>query len=174
MGTHTIFRDLRPALYNARPFFEGAPPGQHTAMQALTQHLIQHPYLAAAAVILLAAVIVMETRARARGASGVSPGEAVRLMNKGALVIDVRSNDAFAAGHIGDARNIAAADLPAQAESLKRFREKPVVICCDTGVISGGAARRLAALGFTQVANLRGGLNAWRQDNLPLVKDTRG
>jgi rhodanese-related sulfurtransferase len=65
-------------------------------------------------------------------------------------------------------------DLPGQAEALKRFREKPVLICCDTGVISGGAARRLSGLGFTQVANLRGGLNAWRRDNLPLIKDPRG
>jgi rhodanese-related sulfurtransferase len=94
-------------------------------------------------------------------------------MNKGGLVIDVRANDAFAAGHIGEARNIAAAELPNQADALKRYKDKPVVLCCDTGVISGGAARRLAALGFTQVANLRGGLNAWRQENLPLIKGAR-
>jgi rhodanese-related sulfurtransferase len=143
-------------------------------MQELTQHLILHPYLVAGALVLLGAVIVTEVRQRSRSSGGVTPTQTVQLMNRGALVIDVRGNDAFAAGHIGDARNIAAADLPAQAEALKRFREKPVVVCCDTGVISGGAARRLAALGFTQVASLRGGLNAWRQENLPLIKGARG
>jgi rhodanese-related sulfurtransferase len=143
-------------------------------MQTLTQHLMLHPYLVAGAVIMLVAVIMMEMRSRAQGSGGVTPTQAIQLMNKGALVIDVRPNEAFTAGHIGDARNIAAADLPAQADSLKRFREKPVVLCCDTGVIAGSAARRLAALGFTQVASLRGGLNAWRQDNLPLIKGARG
>jgi rhodanese-related sulfurtransferase len=142
-------------------------------MQELTRHLLLHPYLVALAAVLLVAVIVTELRTRGQTSSGVSPMQTIQLMNKGALVIDVRANDAYATGHIGDARNIAATDLPTQAESLKRYREKPVVVCCDTGVISGGAARRLAALGFTQVANLRGGLNAWRQENLPLIKGSR-
>jgi rhodanese-related sulfurtransferase len=142
-------------------------------MQDLTQHLILHPYLVAGAVLLLAAVIVTEVRMRAHGSGAVTPTQVIQLMNKGALVIDVRGSDAYAAGHIGEARNIAAADLPAHAESLKRYRDKPLVLCCDTGVISGGAARKLAALGFTQVANLRGGLNGWRQENLPLNKGAR-
>jgi len=142
-------------------------------MQELTQHLMLHPYLTALAAILLVAVIVTELRSRGQGSAGVSPTQTIQLMNKGALVIDVRANDAFAGGHIGEARNIAAADLPNQADTLKRFKDKPVVLCCDTGVISGGAARKLAALGFTQVANLRGGINAWRQENLPLNKGAR-
>ena len=143
-------------------------------MNELTQHLILHPYLSAGALVLLVAVIVIEVRTRSQSSGGVTPTQAIQLMNNGALVIDVRSNDQFAAGHITDARNIAAADLPAQADSLKRFRDKPVVLCCDTGVIAGAAVRRLASLGFTQVASLRGGLNAWRQDNLPLIKGARG
>jgi rhodanese-related sulfurtransferase len=142
-------------------------------MQDLTQHLILHPYLVAGAVVMLAAVIFTEVRMRAHGSGAVTPMQAIQLMNKGALVIDVRSSDAYAAGHIGEARNIAAADLPAQADSLKRYRDRPVVLCCDTGVISSGAARKLTALGFTQVANLRGGLNGWRQENLPLNKGAR-
>ena len=142
-------------------------------MQDLTQHVILHPYLVVGAVILLGAVIVTEVRMRGHGSGAVTPMQAIQLMNKGALVIDVRGGEAYAAGHIGDARNILAADLPAQAESLKRYRDKPVVLCCDTGVISGGAARKLTALGFTQAVNLRGGLNGWRQENLPLNKGAR-
>jgi rhodanese-related sulfurtransferase len=142
-------------------------------MQQLTQHLMLHPYLAAFAAILLVAVIVTELRSRGASSGGVSPMQTVQLMNKGALVIDLRAQEAFAAGHIGEARNIAAADLSGQAESLKRYKDKPVVVCCDTGSVSAGAVRQLASLGFTQVANLRGGLQAWRQDNMPLIKGTR-
>ena len=143
-------------------------------MHELTQHLIRHYFLAGGALFVLVAVIVTEMRARSQSSGSVTPTQAIQLMNKGALVIDVRSHDQYAAGHIGEARNITAADLPAQADSLKRFRDKPIVLCCDTGVIAGGAARRLAGLGFTQVAALRGGLNGWRQDNLPLIKGARG
>jgi len=75
-------------------------------MQELTQHLLLHPYLAALAAVLLVAVIVTELRNRGQGSGGVSPTQTIQLMNKGALVIDVRANDAYAAGHIGDARNI--------------------------------------------------------------------
>lgn len=143
-------------------------------MQELTQYFTLHPVLAIGALGMLLTVIMYELRARSQSFSGLSPMQAIQLMNKGALVIDVRPTEAFATGHIGPARNIAAGDLPGQAESLKRFREKPVLICCDTGVISGGAARTLTGLGFTQVTNLHGGLNAWRRDNLPLIKDVRG
>lgn len=142
-------------------------------MQELTQHLALHPYLAALAALLLVAVIVNEVRSRGQGSGGVSPMQTIQLMNQGGVVIDVRGNEAFAAGHIGESRNIAATDLANQADALKRYRDKPVVVCCDTGVVSGSAVRSLAALGFTQVARLSGGLNAWRRENLPLIKGAR-
>ena len=56
------------------------------------------------------------------------------------------------------------------AESLKKYRDKPVIVCCESGMRSGAAARVLKAQGFAKVVNLRGGLAAWRTENLPLVK----
>ena len=61
-------------------------------------------------------------------------------------------------------------EIATSAESLKRNKDKPVITCCDTGMNGGTAARELGKLGFTKVFNLRGGLSAWRQDNLPLVR----
>jgi rhodanese-related sulfurtransferase len=43
-------------------------------------------------------------------------------------------------------------------------------VYCDGGFTSAGAARALRASGFTKVVTLNGGLNSWRQENLPLVK----
>ena len=48
--------------------------------------------------------------------------------------------------------------------------EKPVIVYCDAGSTSAGAARQLRASGFNKVVTLSGGLNSWRQENLPLVK----
>ena len=43
-------------------------------------------------------------------------------------------------------------------------------MCCDSGSMAGAAVRTLTRAGFKNVFSLRGGLAAWRQDNLPVVK----
>jgi rhodanese-related sulfurtransferase len=55
-------------------------------------------------------------------------------------------------------------------ETLKRHKEKPVIVYCDGGSLANSAVRQLAAQGFTKAVSLRGGLSAWRADNLPLAK----
>jgi rhodanese-related sulfurtransferase len=139
-------------------------------MNRLIEFAGNHPYLVAAAVLMLIIVIVSEMRARIQEFAAVAPTDAIRMMNHGALVIDVRDSTAFESGHIVDARNMPLKELATSAEGLKRNKDKPVITCCDTGMNGGTAARELGKLGFTKVFNLRGGLGAWRQDNLPLVR----
>jgi len=139
-------------------------------MNRFFEYSTQHPFLVAAAVILAVLAIVIEIRERAKGSSMVGTGDAVRLANGGALMLDVREPAEYEAGHIIDARSIPAKEVAGKADSLKRYKEKPVVIYCETGFASAAAAKALKTLGFTKVATLRGGLKSWRQDNLPLVK----
>jgi rhodanese-related sulfurtransferase len=143
-------------------------------MQRLLEYIGHHPYLAAGAVSAGIALIFYEVRARIQSFAALSAMQAVRLMNQGALVLDLRAKESFDAGHIGDARNVPAAALESQAESLKKWRDKTVITYCDSGVSGAGAARTLAKLGFTKVFNLEGGLNAWIKDNLPLAKTAAG
>jgi rhodanese-related sulfurtransferase len=143
-------------------------------MQQLLEYLGHHPYLAGAAVLAAIAVLVNEVRERVQGFAALSSMQAVRLMNQGALVLDLRAKESFDAGHIGDARNIPAAELEASAETLKKWRDRAVITYCDSGVSGAGAARTLTRLGFTKVFNLEGGLNAWLKDNLPLAKNSSG
>jgi rhodanese-related sulfurtransferase len=96
--------------------------------------------------------------------------QAVRLMNQGALVLDLRGKELFDAGHIGEARNVPASELQSAADSLKKWRDKAVIAYCDSGREGAQAVRTLTKLGFTKVFNLEGGLNAWIKDNLPLTK----
>jgi rhodanese-related sulfurtransferase len=96
--------------------------------------------------------------------------DAVRLMNQGALLLDVRSQGEFDAGHILEARHVPQDQLAGSVETLKKFKDKVVIACCESGMRSGAAARLLQAQGFTKVVNLKGGLQAWRAENLPLVK----
>jgi rhodanese-related sulfurtransferase len=143
-------------------------------MQRLLEFIAHHPFLVAAAVLAAIVVLVYELRARVQAFAALSATQAVRLMNQGALVIDLRSKDLFDTGHIVDARNVPAAEIESQAEALKKWRDKNVITYCDTGANGAGAARTLTKLGFTKVFNLHGGLNAWVKDNLPLTKAAGG
>ena len=139
-------------------------------MQRLIEFITLHYYLAAGIAVAAAAVAVYELRARIQSFAALSSMQAVRLMNQGALVIDLRGKELYDAGHITDARNVPAAEIESQADSLKKWREKTVITYCDSGVNGASSARTLAKLGFTKVFNLQGGLNAWIKDNMPLVK----
>ena len=139
-------------------------------MQRLIEFAGNHPYLVSAAVLMLVVVIVSEIRARVQGFAAIAPQDAIRLMNQGALVLDVRGREPYAAGHIGEARHLPLKDLASGAETLKKFKEKPIVAYCDTGNEGGVAARELRKLGFLRTFNLRGGLAAWQHENLPVVR----
>jgi len=143
-------------------------------MQRLLEFIGHHPYLAGATLLAAIAVLVFELRARVHAFAALSAMQAVRLMNQGALVIDLRSKELYDAGHIVEARNVPVAELESQADALKKWRDKSVITYCDSGANGASAARSLMKLGFTKVFNLQGGLNAWVKDNLPLAKTAGG
>lgn len=144
-------------------------------MDKILEYVARHPFLVGGTAVLAVAALVYElSRARNAG-EAVGPLDAVRLLNQGALMLDVRSKAEFDSGHVIDARHVPQEEVAASAESLKKYREKVVVTCCESGMRSSAAARVLKAQGFTKIVNLRGGLAAWRGENLPLVKtDARG
>ena len=143
-------------------------------MQRLFEFIGNHYFLAGGAVLAAVALAVYEVQARIQAFAALSAMQAVRLMNQGALVLDLRAKEAFDAGHIGDARNVPSADLAAQVDSLKKWREKAVIAYDDSGNGGANAARTLTKLGFTKVFNLEGGLHAWVKNNLPLTKTASG
>lgn len=139
-------------------------------MGELAQHVVNHPYLAAGFVALLVAVVVFEVRQRAQGQTQVGPADAVRLINGGAVVIDVRGAEDFRKGHIVNARNVEIGQISADNATLKKQKNKVLITVCDNGIVSNRAAALLRKAGFEKVFSLKGGLNAWRTENLPLVK----
>lgn len=94
---------------------------------------------------------------------------ATRLINDThAIVLDVREPGEFAAGHLPNARNIPLAELEKRVGDLPAG--KPVLVCCASGARSGRAISLLRKAGHEQVFNLAGGVQAWRQAGLPVVK----
>lgn len=138
-------------------------------MEKLPEYVANHPWLVSLAVIAAVLVIVFEIRARRDAFAGISPQDLIRLQNQGALIIDLRNPEAFSAGHIGGARRMDSAEMLTAGDSLKKFKEKNVVVYCESGSTGAAAARVLLRQGFKQVFNLKGGITGWRGENLPLA-----
>lgn len=135
-------------------------------MQQVLEFAGNHPLLVGAALLLLAMIIFTELRRS--GTSQLSVAEAVKLMNQGGTVIDIRSADAFLAGHILGAKNFPLDELVLKTAKLNK--DEPLILCCDAGISSQRALALLGKNGFSKLYNLRGGIRAWQQDNLPLSK----
>lgn len=69
------------------------------------------------------------------------------LLDKGALIIDVRTPDEYRGGHIKESVNIPLNLIPNKANELKR-KNKPIVVCCRSGARSGMAANQLRQAGI--------------------------
>ena len=105
------------------------------------------------------------------GRFGVSPSEAVMLINReDAIVVDVRSAEDFEKGHLPNARNIPVADIEKRVGEINRYKSKPVIVVCESGIRGDKAAAELRKLAFERVLNLTGGIAAWTQATQPLVK----
>ena len=139
-------------------------------MEHLPDYLHNHPFLVGIAALLVIIVAVYEFRARAQNYSAVLPQEAIRLMNGGAIVFDVRDAESYAAGHITGARALSAEQIAGATDALKKYKQKNLIVYCEQGVSAAGVVRKLHAQGFTQVFNLKGGLAAWRAESLPLQR----
>jgi rhodanese-related sulfurtransferase len=106
-----------------------------------------------------------------RGGSRVSLLQATQLLNQGkSVVLDIRSPEDFAAGHIRDARHIPLKELKSRISELDKFKSKSVIVVCSSGAQSARAASVLKSAGFGEVYSLDGGLAAWRAQGLPTAK----
>ena len=145
-------------------------PAAESVVGQLIEFVGHHPYLVGALLVSLAAVLFYELRLRAGGVTHVSSADAVRLINKGALVIDVRKPTDFEAGHIVNARNIELDRLQQENDAIAKKKDKILLAVCENGGLSGKAAGVLRKAGYANTFSLRGGILGWRADNLPLVK----
>lgn len=95
----------------------------------------------------------------------VTPAEARRLQQEGALILDVREASERRELSIPGSEHIPLGDIAARASRVPR--DRLVILQCRSGRRSAAAADELARLGHTQLANLKGGIEAWRAEGLP-------
>jgi rhodanese-related sulfurtransferase len=105
------------------------------------------------------------------GGAALSTLEATQLINrKDALVLDIRSSEEYARGHVLNARSMPAAQLSTRVEELQKFKTRPIILTCQNGNASSGPCDTLRKAGFGEVYLLAGGVSAWEQAGLPVAK----
>lgn len=130
-----------------------------------------HMLLAMALVGLTLAILWNEIARLFRGYRSLRPAALTALINReNALVIDLSPVVDFEKGHIPGSRNVLPSQFDPENANLAKAKSLPVVAVCRTGQASADAAKRLKRAGFEQVYWLDGGIAAWQQADLPLVK----
>lgn len=95
--------------------------------------------------------------ATAPGPVAKDPAAAKKLIASGAVVLDVRTADEFAGGHVDKATNVPVdqveAQLPQIAQLVGNDKSKPIVVYCAAGGRAARAKRALEQAGYTNVVN---------------------
>ncbi len=141
-------------------------------MQDITLFIQHHWMLSLALIAVAIALIILEFFRFKQGGTRLNPTQVTRLMNhEEAVIVDIRTPEAYASGHIIDAMSLPLSSFQEKAKKLEKFKSKPIVIVCMTGTDSPRATALLKQQGFNNVQLLAGGIRAWRDANLPLVKE---
>jgi rhodanese-related sulfurtransferase len=142
--------------------------GFTSTIGSIVKFILDHIFIVAIAVLSGGALLWPALAPRGRRASAL---QVTQMINRGkTAVIDVRTAEEFAGGHLRDAKNIPLADLAGRIGELDKSRTKTVVLVCQAGARSDKAARQLTAAGFDDVYGLDGGMAAWQAAGLPVTK----
>ena len=127
--------------------------------------------LFAALGIIIALILRMEIKRALSGTQTVTPAQAVQLINKeDALILDIREDNELAQGSIRGSKHYALSVLKQRLDELKQYADKPVIAYCKMGNRSNEACNILRQNNFINVVSLKGGIEAWKTENLPVVK----
>ena len=136
-------------------------------MDKIILFLIEHYFYS---VPLLVVVILLIRSNAVKGGKKITPQDLVSLTNQDAAkLIDLRSPNEFADGHITGSINIPYADIEDRLHEIKLQEGKSLVLICDSGSQSANAGEVLNKSGYQNTVILSGGIGAWKLDNLPLI-----
>ncbi|WP_223668772.1 rhodanese-like domain-containing protein [Kangiella shandongensis] len=140
-------------------------------MEQLFEFFGNHPFLGTAWLAFALLLLVSILKTATSGSKSLTPLMATQLINKEeAQVVDLRAVADFNKGHIHGSVNIPFTKLKDSIKDLEKYKQTPIIMVCATGVQSGSAAILLRKHGFEQVHKLKGGIQSWSGDNLPLAK----
>lgn len=112
--------------------------------------------LLSGAVLVGAAFLFLAT-----GGPTVTSDEARALVKQGAVLLDVRTQGEFAAGHVEGAVNVPVGELKTNLGQVAAKKDQPIVVYCQSGRRSAAAKTILEEAGFLKVVDL-GAMSNWK------------
>ncbi|NJO17619.1 MAG: rhodanese-like domain-containing protein [Thioploca sp.] len=134
-----------------------------------------HPYLFLAFSVVSGLLVWNILNDQITGIKSLLPQEATLLINhEEAVILDVREENEYIQGHILNSIHIPLNTLSDKIPRLEKYRNRPIIASCMSGNRSARACSTLKRNGFEKVHNLKGGVIAWQNANLPLTKGKSG
>lgn len=141
-------------------------------MGQLNQFMTNHWELCLAFLVITLLIYINEWISLKKAPKSLSPQAVIEKINhEAATIIDLREQALFSAGHIINAIRATADDFA--LPRLLKYKNKPVILVCAKGVQSQSLATKLSVQGFEHAMILAGGLTAWQDAGLPLVKGNK-
>ena len=125
-----------------------------------------------AAALVSGGLLAWPLLSRGASAGGVTPAEAVNLINRErGVLIDVSEPAEFGASHAAGAKNLPFGTLETAAD-LPKNKAIPLLLMCPTGSRANRGAAILRKRGYEKASAIAGGVAAWREANLPIERST--
>jgi phage shock protein E len=121
--------------------------------------------------LVIAVALLTGCSSTSDAVTDVDVAEAQQIVDDGgAVILDVRTPEEFAAGHLPGAINInvEASDFDTKVAGLDESAE--TLVYCRTGNRSGIATDKMVELGFTDMSDLQGGIEAWAAAGEEIVR----
>lgn len=119
---------------------------------------------------LLVLVSVISFWSLANDLPDIAPAKLLATNTQDWLILDVRSAEEYAEGHVPGAINIAHTALASRIEEISEFSDKPVVVYCRSGFRAGKAGDILQQANFKDVRHLDGDIMAWKDAGYEMKK----
>lgn len=110
--------------------------------------------------------------AAAAGPGSIEPkalSERIAWADPSLLILDVRTPEEYAAGHLPGAVNIPKGELAARVAELEGARDGDIVVYCRSGVRAADAIEVLGKAGFKRLFHLKGDYTRWSEEKRPVV-----
>jgi rhodanese-related sulfurtransferase len=140
-------------------------------MQDLINFITQHMALSYAFAAALVLLMIVEYLRLKRNNFLIATTDVIQLINRNnAVVLDIRPNEQYRKGHIIDAISLSSKDILSAPSKIEKYRAKPIIIVCQSGIESQKIAPQLLKQGYNAYS-LSGGIRTWTEANMPLVKE---
>ncbi len=140
-------------------------------MDQLIEFFSNHYFLGGAWILVIILLAVSYLQSATSGSQNLTTVGLTEMVNRnGGVMVDLRAIADYNKGHISGSVNVPFTKLKDSMKDLEKYQDSPMIMVCNTGMQAGAASTMLRSQGFKDVHKLKGGIQSWTAENLPLKK----